>query len=463
VAGGVRKYRWRVTDDGFGPPLRGRHRRRFGRRLAKVALVGVLVVALVALLTGVALAFYTTAQFEREQVRGLQRAAGGQMNVLVVGSDSREGLTDEELLELGTEQVEGKRTDTIFLLSLRGGRAAMLSFPRDLLVTHCDGRQGRINAAYASGGPSCLVETVTMLSGVPVTHYLELNFLGFMRVVDAVGGVSVWLDQPMVDRPAGVDLPAGCNRLDGTRAIGFVRARTVDGDLGRIARQQRFVAQMARAIAAPTTLLNVPRLFSVAGNAGRSVTADPGLGPVDLLRIARVARGLAGGGLASYTVPATPANVGGAAVLVPSEAEAAALFTSFRDGSVLETAAAEAGLTPADVRVAVLNGAGIQGLAGQGRDYLTQRGFQVTEVGNAEPVDRTVVRHRPELEPAARLVAQHVPGAATEPSTEGPPLALVLGPDVDLAAPPPPADEPAPDAPPPPDFPLGAGPVPDGC
>jgi LCP family protein required for cell wall assembly len=225
-----------LDDDYFGPSVRGRHRRFRVRGLLRVLLLTSLVAVLVAAPAGAALAVYATTQLQRETIHGLGTATGGRMNVLVVGSDSREGLTDEELQRLGTEPVEGRRTDTIFLLSLQGGRAAMLSFPRDLYATHCDGRQGRINAAYNTGGPSCLVETVQLMTGIPVTHYLEVNFLGFMRVVDAVDGVTVWLDRPMVDRLAGVDLPAGCVRLDGAGALGFVRSRHVHDAIGRVAR-----------------------------------------------------------------------------------------------------------------------------------------------------------------------------------------------------------------------------------
>lgn len=335
---------------GFGPAERGRQRPRVRlpgglrrprlpgtRGLARVLLSGLLVLVLAVLATGTALALYTSSQIKREAVGGL-RAASGQMNVLIVGNDSREGLTDEQLQQLGTEGVAGDRTDTVFLLSVSGGRAALLSFPRDLYVQRCDGSRGRINSAYGLGGPTCLVETVSGLSGIPVSHYAEVNFLGFMNIVDAVGGVTVYFEEPFVDRPAGVDLPAGCQRLDGRQAIGYVRARTVDSDLGRIARQQRFIAELADEVLSVSTVVNVPRLFATAGAAGRSLTASDNLSVLDLLRLARAGRGFAGAGLATYTVPGSPSHIGGAAVLVPDESAAGSIFASFRDGSVLRPA-----------------------------------------------------------------------------------------------------------------------------
>lgn len=321
---------------GFGPVQRGRGPRGPGmpRGFVKVLALTILVVGLAGMATFCALVVYTSTQINRQDVGGLG-SARGQMNVLVVGNDSRQGLTGQELEELGTEAVDGDRTDSVFLLSISGGRAAMLSFPRDLFVTRCDGSQGRVNVAYALGGPTCMAETINQVSGIPVTHYVEVNFLGFIRIVDAVGGVTVYFEEPFADLPAGIDVPAGCQRLDGRRAIGYVRARTDGGDLGRIARQQRFIGELAQEVTSPETLLNPVRLFAVGGAAGRSVTASQNLGTFGLLRLARAGRGFAGAGLATYTVPGTVSRVGGASVVVPDQEAADALFGQFRDGSIL--------------------------------------------------------------------------------------------------------------------------------
>jgi LCP family protein required for cell wall assembly len=457
--GGDRTY---DDADAFGPALRGRHRRlTFGRAVGaavNLALFGVLVVAL----TAGGLAVYASSQITRVPVEGLGDGVGA-LNVLVVGSDSREGFTPEELVRLGTEPVEGRRTDTIFLLSVDGGRAAMLSFPRDLYVTACDGQQGRINAAYSRGGPSCLVQTVTAATGIQIDHYVEVNMLGFVRIVEAVGGVPIHLDEPLVDPFAGLDLPAGCHVLDGYQAVGFVRSRMVDSDLGRIARQQRFLKELAEEVVSPSTAVNLPRLFRVAGGAGRSLTGDEGLGLLDLARLGRAARGLAGAGLATYTVPADAANVGGAAVLIPSAEQAAALYASFADGSILQIPPAPdvAAVQPGDVPVQVLNGTSVAGLAAQARDFLTARGFEVVGIGNADPTETTVVRHGPGLQAAAQLVAEQIPGAQVAEDASVSELVVVVGPDADFSAPPPPPVEEDPAAAP--EVPVGAGAVPGAC
>jgi LCP family protein required for cell wall assembly len=315
------------------PAPRSRRRQRSpGRTLLLVLLLGIVLV----LVGGMGLAAYASAKIERVPVEGLG-SAGARMNILVVGSDSREGLTEEQQAELATGFFEGARTDTIFVLSVQGQNAAMLSFPRDLYVTRCDGSQGRINAAYVIGdGRSCLTQTVAQVSGLEITHYLEVSFLGFRDIVDAVGGVEVDLEAPINDAAAGIDLPAGPQTLDGRNALGFVRVRKIDDDLGRIARQQYFLQQLARGVASPSTVANPVRLVRTTGAVGESLLADERFGPIDFIRLGLAGRGLAGGGLPTFTVPATPQTIGGAAVLVPVEGEANALYASFRDGSVFD-------------------------------------------------------------------------------------------------------------------------------
>lgn len=415
-------------------------------------LAAVITLALVVLAVATALGVYATVSLNRVDVQGLAEPSNGVMNVLLVGTDSREGLTQEQLFELSTDGTPGQRPDSILLLSVRGGSAAVLAFPRDLYVSRCDGARGRINGAYTTGGPTCLAQTVNQVSGIPVTHYAEIDFLGFVDLVNAVGGVSVFLDTPMADRDAGIDLPAGCNQLNGAQSLGFVRARKIDSDLGRVARQQRFLSELAESVVTPATLLNPLRLFRVTGAGARALTADEGLGLIDLARLARAGRGLAAGGLATYTVPTVGDTIDGASVQIQTE-EADAVFARFASGAVLDTPAGApgAGLLPSDIVLDVLNATDVGGLAARGAEVMTQRGFTVGDVGNAEPVARSVVRYRPGGEAAAQVVAEQLPGVLTEAAPEAEAeLALVLGTDAEnlfTAPAPPPATAPA--APPP--------------
>lgn len=414
-----------MGDGGWGETVLG-GRRPLRRRLLLAALaLGGLLLILLGVYAGAGV--HANGQIARTEVEGLAAGSGPQ-HILVTGSDSRADLTPQQRRELTAGEVAGERTDTIFVLTVDGGRVGMLAFPRDLYVTRCDGTQGRINSAVQLAGPGCLVRTVTDLSGLPISHYLAVDFLGFRDIVDAVGGVELCLERPIEDPFAGVDLPAGCQTLDGRQALGYVRVRRIDSDLERIKRQQQFLRALAAEIATPGVVLNPPRLYGLAGAVGGAVTADPGFGTVDLLRLARALRGVSSGGAVTATVPAAPARVGGAAVLRPVEADAQALFASFRDGSVL--ARAGAGPAPADVRVAVRNGAGVNGLAARTAELLRSWGFQVVGLGNHEPVAATVITHPPGAADAAAVLARSLPIDVTvrEDAAVGT-VTLILGED----------------------------------
>lgn len=413
------------VDQDWGPRVRGRGSRRRRPPVVRI-LAGLL---LLALLAAVLLAAWVTSRIPKIEVDNLA-GSGSPLHVLVVGSDSRADLTREERNELSTGSAEGERTDTIFLLSVKGSNAALLAFPRDLMVRRCDGSEGRINAAVQIDGPGCLVQTVRDLSGIPVHHYLQVTFGGFRDVVNAVGGVEVCLENAISDDDAGIDLPAGCQTLDGTDALGYVRVRKIDDDFGRIGRQQTFLRALASQIATPSTLLNPARVIGLSNEIGDAVATDRGMGMIPLARLAWGGRGLASGRATTHVVPADPGRTSaGAEVLYVRQAEAEAIFAGFRDGSVFD--AEPVAVDPSDVSVRVHNGAGVAGLAGQVADLLTGRGYEVVEVGNAEPTDRTVVRHPPGAEAQATLVAGEIPGGArTEESRDVTGVTVVLGSDV---------------------------------
>jgi LCP family protein required for cell wall assembly len=409
--------------DGWGPTVDGRARRR--RRPLRVIAV-LLVVILVAVL---ALALFASSRIPRQPVDGLA-GSGSPMHVLVTGSDSREGLSREQQNELTIGRDEGtERTDTIFLMTIDGGQVGLLAFPRDLWVRRCDGTTGRINVAVQIGGPSCLVQTVRDLSGIDVQHHVQVTFGGFRDVVDAVDGVEVCLDEPIADRDAGIDLPSGCQRLDGVDALGYVRVRKIDNDLQRIQRQQQFVRALAGEIAQPATLLNPARMLRLSNDVGGALTVDDGMGIVPLLRLTRGARGLAGGATVTETVPSTVGAAGDAQVLFVDEAAAAPVFAAFADGSVFDGAEAATAVEPGDVPVRVLNGAGAPGLAGQVAAVLDGRGYPIVEVGNTDQRARTVVQHPRSQAEGARAVARDLPGDIGVEAADVPQVTVLLGSD----------------------------------
>lgn len=315
------------------PEVVRRARRPLLARILRIVLVVVLVTAIAAPAAALLL-------LPRERVDGLADGGVGNvaapLHILITGSDSRADLTPEERIALTTGSAGGERADTILLLTVHGGRAGMLSFPRDLSVERCDGSVGRINGALSIGGSTCLVETVHRLSGIRAHHHLTVTFGGFRDVVEAVGGVELCLERPIRDRSAGIDLPAGCQVLDGADALGFVRVRKIDSDLARIGRQQQFLRALAGELTDPTLLVRPWRLASIATGGARAVTVDHRLGPVDLARLGIGLRAVANGSATTATVPADGfVSSAGASMLRVRQTEAQALFVAFADGTAL--------------------------------------------------------------------------------------------------------------------------------
>jgi LCP family protein required for cell wall assembly len=392
-----------VNDESWGPTVSGGGRRT-GRRLVR----GVVVLVLVALVAVVLLGLWLSSQIPREEVDGLA-SGGSPTHVLVVGTDRREDLSRDQQRDLGVGTAEGERADTIFVMTIQGGDVAMLAFPRDLWVERCDGSTGRINVAIEPG-PTCMVQTIRDLSGIEINHFVRVTFAGFVDVVDAVGGVEMCLEEAISDADAHIDLPEGCQELEGTDALGYVRVRKIDDDLGRIGRQQQFLQALAKEIASPSTMFNPLRVYRLGDEAGDAVAVDDRLGILGMVRLARGARGLAGGDAVAHTVPGTAERRGTAAVIIPDEAESEALYARFRDGSILDEV--RAGITPEQVRVSVMNGTSVGGLAGRVAEVLEGRSYEIEEISNTDPREDTVVLHPPGEEDAAELVAGDVPGEA---------------------------------------------------
>lgn len=275
-----------------------------------------------------------------------EEALPGVVNVLVAGSDSRDGLTEQEIEDLSLGSFDGARPDTIILAQVRpdGSDAVLLSIPRDLRVDHCDGSVDKINHAFALAGSvgkeggSCLVETVTDTTGIPVHHYVEVDVPGFMQVVDTIGGVEMCLDSAKRDARAGLDLPAGCQRLDGADSLAYVRTRSIDGagDFGRMDRQQRFVRALADEASDASFFANVPRLVRTLEKLEQAVTTDDGLGLRTMRTLASALSDADGDDINGTTVPGEGRTIDGTYYLEMAEDEAERLFAAFREGRAHE-------------------------------------------------------------------------------------------------------------------------------
>jgi LCP family protein required for cell wall assembly len=289
----------------------GRTRRHRGRRI--LLITGCIVLVVLVLLGG--MYFYLDSKLARSNVLvdyASRPAAGAGTNWLITGSDSRAGLTRAQKRQLHTGTDAGHRSDTILILHIpsNGGRAVLVSLPRDSYVNIPGFGPNKINAAYSFGGPKLLAKTVQNNTGLRIDHYIGIGFGGLVNVVDAVGGVRMCLPTPIHDQASGLNLKAGCQTLDGAEALGYVRTRHqfANQDLQREQNQRLFLRALLRKTTSPTTLLNpfasVPAAFGAAG----AVKVDKGTHLYQLLQLALALRNPE-----TTTVPIANANYSTAA------------------------------------------------------------------------------------------------------------------------------------------------------
>lgn len=361
----------------------------------------------------------------------LTERSGGDapQNFLLVGVDSAANLAADDPARAGRGDVGGLRSDTIMVLHVDPGtdEASLLSLPRDLWVPIASGGRQRINSAIQQGGPGNLVDTIEQYFGIPIHHYVQIDFAGFQELVDVIGGVDVYFATPARDRRSLLDVPEpGCTSLSGDQALAYVRSRhyqaLVDGrwrsdpsaDLGRISRQQDFIVRalrqaVAQGVRSPVTL---DRLV----NAGlETVTVDDRLTADDIITLGQAFRSFDPDALELYTLPVRSGSAGGASILRLIDDEAQPILDVFRGTDTSD-------LQPSDVRVQVLNGSGVAGQAGQTGSALTSAGFASAGTGEADRFDfsRTVVRYVAGSEAKAELVARYLDPAADLLAVEGP-------------------------------------------
>jgi LCP family protein required for cell wall assembly len=328
--------RGRGGPPGGRPPRR--RRPRYGLRRFMVVVL-VLLLAYVAAMVWAISATWSSIERVPATPGSAERPEGGAgTNFVLVGTDSRENLTREERNDLvAGHGTEGARADTVMLLHLPdNGAPTLVSIPRDSYVEIPGEGSNKINAAYASGGPALLVDTVEQSTGLRVDGYLEIGFGGFVEVVRIAGGVHMCLDEPVQDEKTKLDLPAGCQDLEGAEALNYVRMRYSDprGDLGRVERQREFLAALVNKMATPQTLLVPWRLHDVGTATGEAMAIGEDTSMWETGRMALAMRSISNGSGQSVTVPIENANYStpvGSAVLW-DEAESQAMFEALRNG-----------------------------------------------------------------------------------------------------------------------------------
>lgn len=264
-------------------------------------------------------------------------------NWLLVGSDSRKGLSyqDMKLLHTGMDH-SSQRTDTIMIVHFGGkGRASLISLPRDSYVVIPRHRyqgqvveeyRNKINATYSIGGAPLLVATVERNTGLHIDHYIEVGFAGIRNLTDAVGGVDMCVPRHYVDKNSGLNIGKGCQTLDGKTALAYVRMRYADprGDIGRIQRQQQYLGAVLHKVLTPGVLLNPISMKRLSKATTDALVLGKGDGIYDLGRLGMAMRSLMKGKGAVKTVPVATASgfAGGQSVVLWNDQQAKSLFRS---------------------------------------------------------------------------------------------------------------------------------------
>ena len=358
-------------------------------------------------------------------------------NALLVGSDSREGLTEEEQLDLGANAVGGERADTLILAHIdpANDHVVMIQFPRDLWVPLPGGSENKINSAL-EGGQQNMVRTIKELTGLEVNKYLQVNIAGFRDLVDAIGGVDICIPEPIpFDPNTGIEVTedeVGLVHFDGDRAIRFVRSRNFEtGDFARIQNQQKFVAAALNKVTSAGTLLNPGRIVKLADIAGDNVVTDQHTTLNGIKDLVGTLKGFEPERFEAYIVPNNGiGNVDGISTVEYNPVAAEVMFDAIADNESPSEADGVTNIEPSTVRVGVYNGTGVEGTAAEAAASLTE----ATDVGEG-PIDiveiadapkagykETVIEYEPEARKMAELLEAAIPGAVLEEAKTEPGL-----------------------------------------
>lgn len=311
---------------------------------------------------------------------------------LLIGSDSREGIP-EDFSNLG--DFPGQRADVIILLKIipDEDRVEMLSLPRDLRIEH-DGEVMRINATFNEGA-GAIAEAVTAFAGLPIHHYLQVNFEGFAQIVDELGGIEMTFPHPARDRKSGFEVEAGRQTLNGRQALALARSRSyqelIDGswvyidasDIGRTARQRDLLVAMFTQLEIPTS---VGAFGGLVEALGQFVITDDAFDEGDIIQLGWELRNITTRDIDSMTLPVQIFEEGGVSYVIPVEPEATQALTAFRDGepfsdTVVGTAS-----------VQVENGNGREGAATDMAAVLEGAGYEIVGTGNSAREDYAVTQ-----------------------------------------------------------------------
>ena len=341
---------------------------------------------------------------------------------LVVGSDSREGLSETDRSELTLGNFTGQQSDTVLYVAISAdrGTVTLVSIPRDLLVFDADGQPRKLTDLFA-GGPDPLLRALRSNLGLPVNHFAMVSLGGFIDIVRTLGSVEVCLERPLVDLKSGANFEAGCHEMGPRDALAFVRSRSGPrSDFERIDRQQQFIRSVLARLFDGRVLTDPALVYQLVDDVASNLVTDDQLGLAEMRSLSTEMLGVVRDGLPMMTLPSYPRTVAGRAYVLPYGPGARALLEDLRDGR--PPAARGTAQTRSQTTVVLFSGgreAGTQIV----QDTLLSSGFR--SLGTAGPgparVDAlatTTVYSLPEQELRAEWVAA-VLGAPMIPLPEG--------------------------------------------
>jgi LCP family protein required for cell wall assembly len=326
------------------PPPPAPTKRKGG--FAKKAFFALLILAVVGVFGAIGYVKWTEGKIDRipsEELASLATVVPGSsepLNFLIIATDDRSDLPEDWEDNFG--EFAGRRTDVMMLAHVvPGERIQLLSLPRDLQAEIEGHGINRLNAAFVFGGPDLLIKTVQEETGIPVHHYVEIDFGGFGRIVDSLGGVTIDFPYPARDGKSGFEVEAGTHTLDGEMAVAYARSRTYEeyidgswqgtggGDIARTQRQQDIMVQLFDQVASPSSAFNLPTFLPTFAD---NITADEALGLALMTDLARSALGLQSSSIDRVTLPVkNHKGSDGRAYVIPTD-EAPIVIAAFKAG-----------------------------------------------------------------------------------------------------------------------------------
>ncbi|MCW2881247.1 MAG: Transcriptional regulator-like protein [Sphaerisporangium sp.] len=431
-----------VGGDAYGGVRLSQRRSKRARSSVRTLMVTGALSSAVLLGSGVLwfLSAYASNQIKRVNAGTAGSDARGAMNILLVGVDKRDDLTRQQQNQLRLGREVGQRSDTMMVIHLSEdhSKVTVVSLPRDSWVDIPGKGTHKINAAYSLGGARLAVRAVQNATGLTINHYVEVNVLGFINVVDALGGVSVCTPVAINDLHTKFQLQPGTYELNGVKALFYARTRaTARSDLDRIDRQQQVISALLQRALSGGTLANPAKLTGLVSSTLKTLTVDEALAK-DLIGLAGQLKDVSTDDVAFTTVPLADVNytaptgesavlwdktaarelfkrIGADEPLVKPTVSSSASPTPSASASATASATATApSVSPSRIVVRVVNGTAITGLGARAKTDLRKVGFQVPAApGDTSTRDatNTVVRYPAGREDSARTVAAAIPGA----------------------------------------------------